>query len=394
MAGKNGQNGKRKVEIEAAVRRRYAKAAAAAASELCCPVSYDKKYLEILPKEIIERDYGCGDPSRYLAAGQTVLDLGCGGGKICYIAAQVVGKNGRVIGVDFNEPMLALARKHQKKIGDRLGYHNVQFRRGRIQDLTLDLDLLDDHLAAHPVSSTADYFSLEDHADVLRNSSPLIENESVDVIVSNCVLNLVRPSDKEDLFAEMHRVLRRGGRAVISDIVSDEDIPASVQRDPKLWSGCIGGAFREDQFLEVFERAGFYGVEIVERVTQPWVTLQGIEFRSITVSAYKGKEGSCLERNQAVIYKGPWRSVTDDDGHTLRRGKRMAVCDKTFQIYSRAPYAEHIEPVPPRKAVALNAAAPFDCNGSGYRHPRETKGKRYQQTRMAPAEACCGPDGC
>ena len=394
MAGKNGRNGRRKVNVEAAVRRRYAAAAAAPAAELCCPVSYDKKYLKVLPKEIIERDYGCGDPSRYLSAGQTVLDLGCGGGKICYIAAQVVGKNGHVIGVDFNEPMLALARKYQKKIGEKLGYHNVQFRRGRIQDLALDLDRLDDHLAKHPVSSAADYLSLAEHTDTLRSGSPLFENDSVDVIVSNCVLNLVRPEDKGTLFSEMHRVLRRGGRAVISDIVSDEDIPASLQRDPKLWSGCIGGAFREDQFLEVFERAGFYGVEIVERAAQPWVTLQGIEFRSITVSAYKGKEGPCLERNQAVIYKGPWRSVTDDDGHTLRRGKRMAVCDKTFQIYRRPPYAEHIEPVPPRRDVKLEAAAPFNCNGSNYRDPRKTKGKRYRRNAMAAADACCGPDGC
>src|SRR6266487_3949669 len=98
---------------EIIVRERYAASAKSQEAELCCPVNYESEYLKIIPSEIIERDYGCGDPSRYVREGETVLDLGSGGGKICYIAAQVVGPKGRVIGVDMNDDMLALARKYQ-----------------------------------------------------------------------------------------------------------------------------------------------------------------------------------------------------------------------------------------------------------------------------------------
>src|SRR5205807_1329924 len=103
--------------------------------------------------------------------------------------------------------------------------------------------------------------------------------------------------------------LRRGGRAVISDIVSDEDVPAHLQNNPELWTGCISGAWREDEFLRGFEDAGFYAISILERQREPWRVVEGIEFRSVTVAAYKGKEGACWDHKQAVIYKGPFKKV-------------------------------------------------------------------------------------
>ena len=119
----------------------------------------------------------------------------------------------------------------------------------------------------------------------------MVPDESVDCVVSNCVLNLVRPGDRRQLFAETFRVLRLGGRAAISDIVSDEDVPEHLQNDPELWSGCVSGAFREDRFLKAFEDAGFYEVQIAARQSEPWRTIEGIEFRSLTVVAHKGKQG-------------------------------------------------------------------------------------------------------
>ncbi len=139
---------------ETAVQDRYATAAQAQAPALCCPVDYDPKYLEIIPDEVIERDYGCGDPSRYLKAGETVLDLGSGTGKIAFIASQVVGETGKVIGVDMTPEMLDVARRNAPVVADRIGYANVEFRRGRIQDLALDLDMLEERLSDHPVSTT------------------------------------------------------------------------------------------------------------------------------------------------------------------------------------------------------------------------------------------------
>ncbi|MEP7340393.1 MAG: methyltransferase domain-containing protein [Acidobacteriota bacterium] len=380
------------LDVEQAVTGRYSQAAQQREAELCCPVTYDPKYLSVIPDEIIERDYGCGDPSAFVREGDTVLDLGSGGGKICYIASQIVGPRGRIIGVDVNEEMLALAEKHRRPIGDRIGYHNVEFRRGRIQDLQLNLALVDNYLAESPIRSAADLARFNGFCEQSKQSRPLVEDESVDLVLSNCVLNLVKPEDKEQLFAEMFRVVRRGGRVAISDIVSDEDVPVELQRDPELWSGCIAGAYREDAFLEAFDRAGFYGMEIVKRDAAAWRTVQGIEFRSVTVVAHKGKQGPCWERKQAVIYRGPWRKVIDDDGHVLERGKRMAVCDKTFQIYQREPYAAEIIPVEPLENIPLADAQPFDCKRSTQRHPRETKGQDYNLTELSGAD-CCEPGG-
>jgi ubiquinone/menaquinone biosynthesis C-methylase UbiE len=325
--------------------------------------------------------------------GDTVLDLGSGGGKICYIAAQVVGPTGRVIGVDMNDDMLALARGYQPEMAQRLGYDNVTFHKARIQDLQLNLEELDRVLAAEPVQTSSDWLRLESQAARLRETAPLIPDNSIDVVVSNCVLNLVRNDDRRKLFAEIFRVLKRGGRAVISDIVSDETVPPELKKDPRLWSGCLSGAFREDEFLQAFEEAGFYGMEILDRQSRPWETIEGLEFRSLTVRAWKGKQGPCLDRNQAVIYRGPWKKVIDDDGHELRRGERMAVCDKTFQIYSRAPYAGQIVPVPPVTEVPLETAGPFDCSVDAVRDPRITKQSIPGLTVLADG-ACCEPGAC
>lgn len=211
--------------IEEAVRERYGAGANAVEPALCCPVKYDPKYLAVIPDEVIERDYGCGDPTPYVRPGDTVLDLGAGGGKVCFIAAQVVGASGRVIGVDCNPEMLALSRRNQPEVARRIGFNNVEFRNGMIQDLQLDLDRLQAEIAAQPISSIADWHRLRAAEDRLRREHPLIADESIDCVVSNCVLNLVRAEDRRQLFAEIFRVLKRHGRAAISDIVSDEIVP-------------------------------------------------------------------------------------------------------------------------------------------------------------------------
>ena len=376
------------LDVERAVKERYSQAAQAREDALCCPVAYDPKYLSLIPDEIKERDYGCGDPSRFASEGDVLLDLGSGAGKTCYIAAQIVGPSGRVIGIDANDEMLALAEKYRRRIGASIGYHNVEFRKGRIQDLRLNLELVDSYLAETPVASASDLMRFKDYCAVIRVERPLVDNESVDLVLSNCVLNLVRSEGKEQLFKEMFRVLRRNGRVAISDIVSDEDVPVELQRDPVLWSGCIAGAYREDEFIDAFDRAGFYGMEIVKRDEKPWRIIDGIEFRSITVVAHKGKQGPCYERRQAVIYRGPWRKVIDDDGHVLERGKRMAVCDKTFQIYNREPYADEIFPLVPYETISLEEATGFDCRRSALRDPRETKGQDYQVTDLDGKDYC------
>jgi len=229
---------------EEAVRKRYAEGARKSEASLCCPTSYDPALLKAIPDEVLSIDYGCGDPTKYVQAGDTVLDLGSGSGKNCFLACQIAGPTGRVIGVDMTDSMLEVAERNAPEVARRLGYANVEFRKGKIQDLRLNMAELDEWLAAHPVRAAEDLAELESTMNELRATRTLIADDSVDVVISNCVLNLVRPEDKKQLFTEIFRVLKRGGRAVISDIVSDEDVPLAMQQDVELWSGCISGAFR------------------------------------------------------------------------------------------------------------------------------------------------------
>ncbi|MFT5105556.1 MAG: arsenite methyltransferase, partial [Pseudoalteromonas tetraodonis] len=185
--------------------------------------------------------------------------------------------------------------------------------------------------------------------------------------------------------------LKVGGRAVISDIVCDEDVPLEMQEDAELWSGCISGAFREDDFLQAFEDAGFYGVQILKLDKEPWRTVKGIEFRSMTIEATKGSDDTCLERHQAVIYKGPFKSITDDDGHTMVRGRRYAVCDRTYRTYKSGPFADAFEFIDPRVEVPMSDAEVYDCSVTALRPAAVTKGAVYDAT--TEASDCCEPSG-
>jgi ubiquinone/menaquinone biosynthesis C-methylase UbiE len=350
-------------------------------------VDYDARYLEVIPEEVIERDYGCGDPSHYVCEGDTVLDLGSGGGKICFIASQLAGPKGRVIGVDMNDEMLALARRAAPAVAERIGYDNVEFRRGQIQDLALDADRVEAWLQANPVRDVADLLRLEEEQKRLRHCEPMISDESVDLVVSNCVLNLVREEAKDQLIREIFRVLKLGGRIAIADIVCDEEVPESLKADPELWSGCISGAFHELDLLRRLEEAGFYGIAIDKWEQEPFAVVGGIYFRSVTVTAMKGKAGPCLEAGEAVIYRGPWKRVEDDDGHVLERGVRTAVCAKTYRILSSGPYLGQTIGIRPRVSVPEEDQKPFDCGRTEPRHPRESKGADYAVT--AKGGGCC-----
>lgn len=377
------------IQHEVAVADRYSQAANEREAALCCPVSYRPEYLEAIPEEIIERDYGCGDPSPYIKSGETVVDLGSGGGKLCYIAAQVVGPQGKVIGVDCNHDMLELARKYQQQVAEKIGHDVVSFRCGVIQNLALDLEAYDQQVSQLDSTGVANILDRRRLEQRLQQDTPMIPDATVDCVVSNCVLNLVRPEDRRQLFQEIHRVLKIGGRAVISDIVSDEEVPQEMQNDPELWSGCISGAWREDQFLREFEQAGFQGLQLAKRESDPWQTVNGIEFRSVTVIAYKLDSGPCLERHQALVYKGPFKKVVTDDGQVFLRGERMAVCDKTYQAAGRQPFADAFYQVQPGIDIPLEEAQLFDCTVTSIRDAKESK----SGTPSPTSSACCDPQG-
>ena len=370
------------MSVETGVLARYSQGAEQVQADLCCPVDYDRELLAILPQEIIDKDYGCGDPSRYVRKGDVVLDLGSGSGKICYMAAQLVGDSGSVIGVDMNDDMLALARKYQPEMAQKIGSDRVSFVKGQIQDLALDLMAMNQHLAENPVRCAEDVLALRAWQEQQRKTQPLIADNSVDLVVSNCVLNLVHDSDKKQLIQEIFRVVKAGGRVAISDIVSDEAVPQHLKDDAHLWSGCISGALLEHDFLQAFVEAGFVAVTLDKWDAQPWQVVEGIEFRAVTITATKPQPVPCLDKGHAVIYKGLFSKVYDDEGHVFRRGQRMAVCERSYELLTSDVYNEQFIGIAPVQEQVANTW----CHPSGTLRP-------VAETKSA-AHSCDNPPCC
>lgn len=186
---------------------------------------YAQEEVADLPKTVTDVAFGCGNPTAIAALrpGQVVLDLGSGGGIDCFLAAKMVGPKGRVYGVDMTPEMIALARKNAEKVGAT----NVEFRLGEIEQLPFD-------------------------------------DASVDVIISNCVINL--SPDKPRVFREAFRVLRPGGRLQVSDIVWTRPVPDEIRRDMEAWAGCIAGALLESEYLDAIRAAGF--VDVTSQATE------------------------------------------------------------------------------------------------------------------------------
>ena len=239
-----------------AIDERYGAAALEQEACLCAAVPFDPALLKVIPEEVVSRDYGCGDPTSWVRPGDRVLDLGSGSGKNAFICSQLVGAKGSVLGLDRNPNMLELAKSACGSVASQIGYGNVSFRRAEIDQLAEDLD-----------------------------GQPLLTDGCIDVVLSNCVLNLVQPSRRGKLLQEIRRVTAPGGRLAISDIICDKPVPLELQQDPDLWSGCISGAWLEAEFCSAFEELGFHKVSLVDRQEKPWQVHAGIEFRSATLMA-------------------------------------------------------------------------------------------------------------
>jgi SAM-dependent methyltransferase len=244
-------------EIRNAVEKRYAEIAKSGSS--CCgdqtlaqscgdqtllQIGYQREELEALPEPAL-MGLGCGSPVGLaeIHEGETVVDLGSGGGIDVFLAARQVGPSGRVIGVDMTPEMLARARTN----AGRLGLKNVEFRQGLIEALP-------------------------------------VEDASVDVILSNCVINL--SPDKPAVFEEVFRALKPSGRLIVSDMVAKGELPQEMQEDPETWASCIGGALPEEEYLETIRKAGFPEVSVLTR--------EGLELGhvySVTVRADKPGRG-------------------------------------------------------------------------------------------------------
>lgn len=370
--------------LEHSVLDRYSQGAEQIQPDLCCPVDYDASLLKLLPQEIIDKDYGCGDPSRYVREGDVVLDLGAGSGKICYMAAQLVGDRGKVIGIDMNDDMLALARKYQAEMAEKLGGDKVKFVKGLIQDLAVDLDAVDQHLSQYPITNAESLLRHQMWQQQQSQKSPLIADNSVDLVVSNCVLNLVHDNGKTKMIDEIFRVTKPGGRVAISDIISDEYVPQHLKDDPTLWSGCISGALQEQEMLDAFVAAGFVAVAYDKWENQPWQVVEGIEFRSVTIIATKPKNEPCLDVGHAVIYRGPYSEVYDDEGHVYPRGQRIATCARSFELMTQGVYGDDFIGISPK---TLKEATTWCAPAGTIRPATETKGATH-----SGSNECCNDE--
>ena len=263
------------------VKEFYTEAANTDKEDILNPTCYEEEYLAHIPSKYRFRGYGCGSPilDAELKEGEVHLDLGSGRGVECFIASKLVGKSGKVVGVDMLDSMLHIAREGAKEVAQNLGFANLEFKKGYLEKLPL-------------------------------------EDSSFDVITSNCVLNL--STHKRELFREIYRVLKEGGRVVVSDVVCDEEASALIRNDAKLSGECIAGALSISHLVGLLRESGFEGVEFVKRFF--YREVKGEKFYSLTFKAYKPTE-SLVE----VIYKGVGESLSLEDGTTLLKGMKTKI---------------------------------------------------------------------
>ncbi|MBI3321321.1 MAG: methyltransferase domain-containing protein [Candidatus Omnitrophica bacterium] len=309
------------------VQQFYGQAAEQPQAELCCPTKYDPEEVGHIPQEVLDRFYGCGSPvsAARPQPGEMYVDLGSGAGIDCFIAAKQVGPTGRVIGVDMTDQMLAIARDSQRKVSQALGYDVVEFRKGFLEQIP-------------------------------------VETKTADVVTSNCVINL--SPDKPHVFAELWRILKDHGRAVIADIVSDREVPPRLKVNERLWGECLVGALTEEQCLAMLEQAGFYGLSVIKNTH--WKTIEGYQFFSVTVQGFKcEKTQGCTFLGHQAIYRGPFKAVLDEEGHLFPRQVAISVCTDTASKLSHPPYAGLFTIVEPAGAVNEPAAAACCPSGNG-----------------------------
>lgn len=278
-----------------------------------------RRILSDIHEDVLARFYGCGSPIPALLEGMTVLDLGCGTGRDAYILSSLVGPSGHVIGVDMTEEQLAVAHRTEDYHREIFGYKqaNTDFYLGFIEDL----------------------------------QSIGIEDASVDVVVSNCVINL--SPEKEAVFSEIFRVLKPGGELYFSDVFSSSRIPESLRDDPMLHGECLSGAMYTEDFRRML--AGF-GCLDVRQISKAPITIDNPElesrigmttFYSQTMRAFKiaALEDRCEDYGQVAVYKG---SITEhphhfdlDDHHRFFAHKPMLVCGNTASMLQHTRFAPH-----------------------------------------------------
>lgn len=313
------------IEISESVRHYYGQVLQSSddlKTSACCSIDampgYLKALLAALHPEVLERFYGCGSPLPPALEGMTVLDLGCGTGRDCYLLSKLVGPTGRVIGVDMTPEQLEVAVRHRDWHAERFGFANVEFLHGHIENL-------------HTVG---------------------IADNSIDVVVSNCVINL--SPEKPRVLAEIFRVLKPGGELYFSDVFADRRIPAALRQDPVLLGECLGGALYWEDFRRILQDLGCPDVRKVKQTPisiddpEVFAKIGMVKFDSVTVRAFKMPlEDRCEDFGQVAVYLGTIEQHPHgfelDDHHHFETGRPLRICGNTADMLAGSRYGAHFQ---------------------------------------------------
>lgn len=302
--------------------------------QACCATSTKSRHADVvakIPQEVKARYYGCGCPvPEDDLTGLRVLDLGSGSGLDAFILASYVGESGAVVGLDMTDEQLEVARRHEGAVAKALGHArpNTSFVKGFIE------------------------------------TAEGVESDSIDLVVSNCVINLSPCKDR--VFETIHRVLREGGELYISDIVADRRVPEELQRDRRLVAECLGGALYEHDLFDTLRDAGFADPRVVSRsLVEEAVGGRPIRFYSLTIRAMKltpALDRRCEDYGQLATYLGTCRQQPAyfalDDHHVFEARRPAAVCRNTARIIAESRLGRHFEVTPPIEHFGLFPCGP------------------------------------
>jgi MoaA/NifB/PqqE/SkfB family radical SAM enzyme/SAM-dependent methyltransferase len=323
------------------VREFYGQAALTANTDIVNPLAPAQDQADFIPTDSRKRSYGCGSPVTDAdpQPGETLVDLGSGSGVECFMAAAAVGAHGQVFGIDMTEEMLTLAAASKQEVAARLGYDNVEFRRGFLEQIPLG-------------------------------------NSCADIVISNCVINL--SPDKRKTYGEIFRVLKPGGRMVISDIITDTAIPPTIKNNVLYRGECLGGAMQQEELVAMLSAAGFAAIRLLKRF--PYRQVEGMDFFSLTYQAWRpehqiGANPQDADRDSkpavTVIYRGPYGSVSTESGVLLVKGRRTAIPEADLPLLDDSVFILNKEGAVTNLTMTNNCCLP----------PSST----------APASACCTP---